>query len=195
MSQPRADVRSTQPSEYFDPINGFVKGVAAFLGTYAAMVGLLYLEVTKAGGSVEFPLLLAGALEWAYAAHYGAVSVETVFSSGASLSLPGEAYYVVPAFVLLWRGRELAADRRLPDARAAAVRGSSVVVGYAVSVLAAQSALTAVLEAFADASGDPALAVSLQFPGSFPQLVAVAGLAYPVVLGAVGGILAYQRHN
>lgn len=153
---------------------GVVVGVVAAITVYVTTVLLLFVQLLLVSpdgfGGLTPPAFAFGTLGDFYGSHLGA-------TTGTDLGvvdgpLPAFLYYTVPVLVLAWAGRGAATDTR--ERRVAMVRGASITLGYA-----------------------PVVALGLLFPslvyGSLAGLspvrvLLVAGIGYPLCLGALGGI-------
>ena len=169
---------------------GFAAGLAAFLIGYLVTFLWRGREIERSIEPLEalFSLFEAepiGAwrvVGWLY---YGGHFVDTrvtaefgPFETAVYLDLVREGagtletLYLVPPVLLLVAGAIVAAGLRAPDIPTGAMVGASVVVGYLVAILAGL-----VVFAYGGTRPDPV-----------PAIV-IAGLVYPVVFGAVGGVL------
>lgn len=101
-----------------------------------------------------------------------------------STSLPELLYTAVPAVILIGAGYLVAQRVETPESEEALKAGASVVVGYlpAVVVLRFVSRLS-------ESDGEQSFAVAPELANT----LIVAGLLFPVILGAIGGYIAFSR--
>lgn len=153
-------------------------GLAAYLAVYATVGGLFALDFTTnvagqaGGGAVEAVQRLGWVV---YNAHFVPtrmwLSVNVIELSAGSLALPPAVYYAVPPAVLVAGG--WAAAVRAPAGAWRVVAGAAVVAGYFPA-----AALGAV--ATTTPAGGPV----------FVEAALLAGVAYPVAFGTIGGLIA-----
>lgn len=188
-----------------------VVGVGVFVLGLAVVTGLFVLEASLgnelleeqeemddeefADAAPEDPGFLT-TMGWLYfGVQFVDVEVESVLGTlpfnfydqlAASATVPGVVWRAVPP-VLLLAGGYLLAMRRVAETAPPAVGakvGASVAVGYLAAVLVAVSACT-----FETA----VVGQELTYRPAFGDAVAFAGIAYPMVFGALGGYLASRR--
>jgi len=137
---------------------------------------------------------------WAFhSAHH--VEIESSFERGGttetqsgnlfaevSTSVPKLVYYAVPVIILVVTGY-LVADGALPDSTGQAIQsGAATVVGYLPVTVAARY--------FSEASGSATILgeqISYSIAPALGTSILLAGIVFPVVLGAVGGFLWFKR--
>jgi hypothetical protein len=158
---------------------GVGAGVACYLATYATVGGLFALDFTAnvargdgGGGLVRAVQHLGWVV---YNAHFvrtdAWLALNFIELSAEPLVLPAAVYYAIPVAVLTGGGWAVA--RRAPAGARRVVAGASVVAGYLPAVAVGALAVTT--------------------PEGGPELVPavlLAGVAYPVAFGTVGGLLA-----
>ncbi|AGB14796.1 hypothetical protein Halru_0144 [Halovivax ruber XH-70] len=190
---------------FFDDVpwqQALVIGIGAFVVGFVLLSGLVVAEgvlddsVTDETGEVDSqgdePGLLT-VLGWVYfGAHFVDLGVDTVFGSmsfdmfGALMEeavIPEILWRLVPVVVLIGAGYLLAA-RVLPATASpedGAKIGATVTVGYLLTVAIG----TQVFEF----TGDEGTSASVEFT----EALLLAGLLYPILLGAFGGYLAVRR--
>lgn len=192
---------SNSHSEGLPIVGGLLYGSLSFLASYVAVAGLLIAEAANDGTLESFLESDGGpsvveTIGWVlYSAHN--VKIVTPFREGPinllentpadAVTIPKIAFYAVPVVVLVAFGVALARrtsfDGR-PTGIDSAKTGAALAVGYlACTVVGAKTVF----------SYDVAADVSATAGSIEPQLgpaVAVMGLAYPVVVGGIGGYLA-----
>lgn len=174
------------PAEY-----GLLSGLTAYLLGFGLVYSAMAGKVESALSGINAAVALLGeptiptwkAVGWLfYNAHLVATEIPT---PGGTLSrdllVAGNApvaLYLAPPVLLTLAGWGVARQARdLPDVRAGARAGSTVVVGYLLFAVAGAFVISA------DAFGAP---VGPDLLGA----AAVVGLLYPIVFGALGGALA-----
>ena len=173
------DDMATLPAAVFRPaslISGIAYGLTAAVLVYLSVVVLLAIEMLgladgRAGG-LEAVAFLLGSLGDFYGAHAGATSGLALGIRGVG-GVPAVLYYGLPFVVLGWAGFQR--ESTDTDPTRAAARGATVVAGYAPAVVAS---LLVVARFDALVGVDPL------------RVVVVAGLCYPMLVGAAGGYLA-----
>lgn len=163
-------------------VPGAAAGVVAYIVSYVVLFLFLLVE----GGNILQEQAIQ-AVGWVF---YGAHNVDvTVTAAGQSQSqnvlqtltgvttIPVFVYYLVPIAVLVAAGYLVASRVQTGgDVAAAAAAGATVTIGYLVLAIAG-TFLFAIGSAAASAGPD-------RLTG-----VLIAGLAYPLVFGAVGGAI------
>jgi len=196
----------TAYTEYL--LDGALIGAGAYVAGYLVTVLFTVLDGFEVAGDVP----AWTAIGWVY---YGAHNVPIEVSGGPadglstertsvfelegavaapvselSSTVPRILYLLVPVAVLLGAGYGAyrVADERRPGPVRAATLGASVVVGYlalaVVGVFVFEHSRSLTVQ------GRPALSFSAG-PALVPAVV-LAGLVYPLALGAIGGLLARQ---
>lgn len=165
---------------------GAVAGVCAALFGYVLTVLLTAQRAIEAVGGPAPADGLAGLAGWKAVGwlFYGAHGVPIRFSDAtgvtASVDIVGASVgslavlYVVPPVALLLAGGLVAVRAGARRPRRAAAAGATVVVGYAVALLAGSLLLGATLGEYTAA----------------PALPFVSAVGYPLVFGAMGGLAA-----
>jgi hypothetical protein len=165
--------------------------VAAYLVNFVVMGVFTVVESDSTDN------LLTGIGWLLYGAHNVPVKISSAFGSGSrnlvqqlvatgQNTIPGVAYYAVPALVLLTVG--LVLGSRAAGGRGAGspldgfVAGASTTVAYLVLAVLGTFLFT---ESGAGGSASPDLVLS----------AAIMGVAYPLVLGGLGGLLGYVASN
>lgn len=164
-------------------VTGALTGALAYAAVYAAVLVLVLLELVL-GADVSATGVVGVAGTLLYGAHgvpYTAASgtVDFLATGGAALSVPVFVYYLLPPVALFLAGRAVATR---PDAPGqgwvdAAVAGASVAAGYLPLCVLGSFAFTVTFDDGTVASPDLLLAALL------------AGVAYPVVVGGLGGLV------
>lgn len=163
------------------PVRATGYGLVAAFCTYAAVALFLGIHiastehVTVTGVGLE--TLFFGTLGDFLSAHAGVTDGVVMGVAGVGV-VPGVVYYLVPPVALCW----CALRTVEPDVprQKAAVQGSGLVLGYAPAVGLVLATLSGSAD-FVFVALDPAEATLL------------AGVAYPLVFGGVGGLLANLR--
>lgn len=189
-----------------------VGGAAAYVAVFALLALLAIVDSGVDVGDGDFERLTE--LGWAfYGSHH--VPIETTlvseenpitgrddaggieltrsddFFEHASTQLPDVAYYLVPVGILLATGFAIAArfgGRRHPIDDALA--GGAIVVGYLPLVAAGALVFEHSGTMTVDELG---VTVARTSSPAFVDAVVLAGLAFPLVFGAIGGFIAYQQ--
>lgn len=175
-----AAVRSAVPA-------GLLAGLAASLLTYATVAALLFVDdsdVFQQGAwkSVGFFLYNAHFVDVTFSGPGGARSVNLLWMTEGSTAFPAGVYHVLPVVVLLVAGFLVASWTDIEDGRlASAIAGSTVATGYLLFVVLG----LVLFQTTGETAASPDLAAS----------VLVAGLAYPVVFGGIGGVVGGLRSS
>lgn len=182
---------STLPNAALPSDYGLLSGVTAYLLGFGVVYAAMAREVESALAAVNAVVALLGqatiptwkAVGWLfYNAHLvpveiptagGTVSRDLIASQNAPVAL-----YLLPPLMLVGAGFIVArmADD-LPDVKAGARSGATIVVGYLLVAIAGAFVLSA--SAFGATVGPDLLGAA-----------AVAGLVYPLVFGSIGGAIA-----
>jgi hypothetical protein len=156
---------------------GAVEGAVAFFFVVLGVLVLAEVRSFLATGGFFSPLSLFPVFQQVYAVHIGYAPVPIDRLSTLLIAL-----YLVPVVVLVAFGRSVTATGTPPvNATEAAGSGATVAVGYCLLIVFTSTAFAAV---------SPAL--TLLSAGTL-RLIAVAGVAYPVIFGGLGGYLHYRR--
>jgi len=157
----------------FPLVGGVVYGTGAFVTGYLVMVLLVVVEGVGRQ-RIEFAGWLYYNAQFVDVTLDGAELVGSVnyVRTGWGGSVPPVVYHLVPVAVLLTAGFLLASRTGASEPSAGATAGASIVAGTVVL-----AALGTVL--FASGSGSPTLLTG----------VLLAGVLYPAVFGAIGGVL------
>jgi len=171
---------------------GGVVGAVAYLVNYVVTFGFLTVELDgdSLGTGIETHEYAGWLLYNAHSVDLDGVGggsfnwLEQMYAGTADMTIPKLAYYLLPVVVLAGAGYYLAQNTSVGDgfqtATDGAKAGATVAVGYAV--LAVAGAMTV----FSISSGSGTGSVS----PSLTTTVVLMGVAYPVVLGGLGGYLA-----
>lgn len=164
-----------------------VPGIAGGIGAYIASYVVLFLFLLAEGGE----LLEQQAWKAAGWVFYGAHNVDVTISimgqsqsqnvlqtAAGNTAIPTIIYYLVPVIVLVAVGYVVATQARIgDDVAAGAAAGATITIGYLILAILG-TFLFAIGQGGASASPDLMMSILL------------AGLAYPIVFGAVGGAIA-----
>ncbi|WP_254861857.1 hypothetical protein [Halovivax gelatinilyticus] len=170
---------------------GGIAGAVAFVAGLAVVSVFAFVDSEIEVGESEMGTLTElGQLF--YASHYVDMEMDTplgsetgsVFSD-TSTQLPEFLFYAVPAVVLIGVGYWLASNfTDLSETNESVMAGASVVVGYLPLVVVG----TFVFEHSESAEG-----MSVSFGPDLTQSLMFAGVAFPLIFGAIGGFIAYQQ--
>ena len=161
---------------------GVVAGIGSYVASYVAMFVLSLLE----GGDVLQQEAWKAAGMIFYNAHNVDITASALgqsrsvnflgLSSGFG-SIPTVVYYLVPVAALVLMGYVVAWRADGGDLASAAIAGATVTGGYLVMVILGTFLFTI---SVGGASAGPDLVMS----------VLLAGLAYPIIAGGLGGVIA-----
>lgn len=170
-----------------------VAGVAAYVAGYALTFGLLLVDSRlsegggSAGGDGSFDVLFEFVGTLWYSAHFVPVDFEIPLGTGSvdliefyDLALPSLVYYAVPVLVLFVAG--FVVTQRAHPASASVVGAA----GAGASIALAYLPLVALGTQYFHFSF-----VGAEISLPLIRSALVAGVAYPVVLGAAGGLAWY----
>jgi len=168
-------------------------GAAAYVAVYAVTYLFVELQEDTDFGSTDVSQMdVAG---WFfYSAHFVDIkltqndqtSTENIISEAADLTVPEPIWYIVPVVILVAIGlvAAMGLDERSASAQDAALSGAAVVAGYLP--LAVVGTFLFKYETEQSFLGQT---ISTSITPDTAMAVGLAGVAYPVVLGAVGGFL------
>ena len=192
MSTPVAKTDESQLNDADLPADyGLFSGLTAYLLGFGVVYSVMASEVEAALSGLNAAVALLGeptiptwkAVGWLfYNAHMVAVEIPTPGGAVSRDLLAAQggpvALYLAPPVLLTLAGWGVARQARdLPDVRAGARAGATVVVGYLLVAVAGAFVLSA--DAFGATVGPDLLGAA-----------AVAGLLYPLVFGSLGGAIA-----
>ncbi|WP_254861505.1 hypothetical protein [Halovivax gelatinilyticus] len=162
-------------------VDGFVNGVATFVAgllTTTVMLSILGRSPEAQFGRVF--MAPAESFGWLYlGAHQVSVTVDGMAVNYAESAVAySVAYYLVPVLLLLVAGYHVARSvESVDEPHLGVLAGATVVLGYLPLV-----ALAAVVLPYEGTNVDVTV--------PFARSVLVAGIAYPVAVGGIGGALA-----
>lgn len=170
---------------HIDTSGGVGRGLLVFLMLYVTMFVVFVIQATSGAGGIGVPggiwVAVILPLSFLFSSHLGATALG-VGEAASLFAIPVVIYYLLPAVLLARGGFILARKRGGPDRTRNVVVGASIVFGYAVGLVLGLVALALLF--------GPAIA---QFSGHLLRLVVVAGIAYPVIFGGLGGYLAFRQ--
>lgn len=171
-----------EAGSYFAPFSGLWVGLLAFAGVYGATIAVALYEgrwsFTLPGGTLAYPVLLVENAFWYFNnAHVGAAVQPLILLVPGSLErIPGVLVYLVPPVILTAAGGFLVHRSDASGSRGAYfVRGASVAAGYFPGVFLIH------------------LYLYVRQPYPLAPAVrpfVVVGVAYPIVFGGIGGVIA-----
>lgn len=177
--------------------NGALVGIGAYLAGYVLTYLLVIVDGVESQGDIEtwkavgWVFYNAQNVDLTFVGSAGSASVTEnfrLFEDGSGVgnlgsTVPEIVYYLVPVVVLLGAGYvayQRADTADLPTAQVAAI-GATSVVGYLVLVI---------LGRFLFEATGSFLGADLAIAPDLGTAVVLAGIVYPLVLGALGAVLA-----
>lgn len=193
-----SDRRRRESTFSFPLLWGAFYGGAAFVVAYANTLLLFGYEVSEQSRDLFSELAIHEAAGWLfYGAHQVEIQhrpetgssattvkfLESVYGSLTDPVVPKLVFYALPVVMLLWAGQSVAkrsaAKRRLTDAERFKA-GATVAVGYgALAIAAATTVFSVTFTGFDAGTANPEL----------QSVVLFAAVAYPVLVGGLGGYL------
>jgi len=158
--------------------DGAIVGVASFITTYI-ITGIVY-SITYSGGDTTGEFLIWKAAGWAFYSVHNANIVpisQLAELLGGSL-VPTPIAYLIPPAVLIGSGYTLAKGSDIESYTEGATWGATVIVGYLPLCFVGIFLTSHTKEGI----------ISLQISPDFTTSLLFAGILYPAIFGALGGM-------